>query len=117
MIKLIANWSDYTIWYQSAVIVFDPNDDDKILLVGNGWGTVKDQEMWSEIVKTSTTSDGDVDPRWADYAMTGIRENWSPDNQFYGYIMHQTQDGVSAKVMDAKTMRIFYHRARYGAGP
>lgn len=73
--------------------------------------------MWSAIVKTSTTSDGDVDPRWADYSMTSIREIWSPDNRFYGYIMHQTRDGISAKVIDASTMRIYYHRARYGAGP
>ena len=115
--KLAVNWSEYTIWFQSAVIVFDPKDDDKTLLVGNKWGTVKDQKMWSEIVKTSTTSDGNVNPRWADYSMTGVREIWSPDNQFYGYIMHQIHDGVSAKVMDAKTMKIYYHRARFGAGP
>ncbi len=115
--KLNANWSNYTIWYQSAAIVFDPKDDGKTLVVGTKWATVKDQKMWSEIVKTSTTSHGDVDPRWADYSMTNIREIWSPDNQFYGYIMHQIPDGVSAKVVDANTMRIYYHRARYGAGP
>ena len=115
--KLIANWSDYTIWYQSVVIVFDPEDDDKTLLVSDSWGTVKDQKMWTEIIKANITGDGDIDPRWADYAMTGIREMWSPDNQFYGYIIQQTQDGVSAKVVDANTMRIYYRRARYGSGP
>ena len=72
--------------------------------------------MWTEIVRTNTTKDGNVDPLWANYPMTGIREIWSPDNQFYGYIMHQTQDGVSARVVDANTMRVYYHRAQYG-GP
>jgi hypothetical protein len=42
--ELIDNWSDYDIWFKSAVIVFDPKNDDKKILVGSNWGTVKDQE-------------------------------------------------------------------------
>ena len=42
--KLIDNWSDYDIWFRYTVIAFDPKNDDKKILVGSNWGTVKDQE-------------------------------------------------------------------------
>ena len=114
--ELIDNWSDYDIWFKSAVIVFDPKNDDKKILVSSNWGTVKEQEMWTAIVKANTTSDGNIDPVWANYSMTGVREIWGPENQLYGYIIHQMQDLVSAKVVDENTMRLYYHRARFG-GP
>ena len=114
--ELIDNWSDYHIWYKSAVIVFDPKNDDKMILVGNNWGTVKDQEMWTGIVKANTTIHGNIDPVWASYSMTGVREIWGPENQIYGYVIHQQQDLVSAKVVAENTMRLYYHRARFG-GP
>lgn len=113
--ELIDNWGDYDIWFKSAVIVFDPKNDEKTILVGSNWGTVKDQETWTQIVKENTSA-GNVTPLWANYAMTSVREIWSPDNQLYGYIMHQVQDLVSAKVIDENTMRLYYHRARFGTG-
>ena len=114
--KLVENWSEYHIWFRSAAIVFDPKRDDYTLLVAGQWGTVNDQKTWSEIVKRNTTGKGDIDPRFANYAMTPVREIWSADNQLYGYIIHQVRDGVSVRVVDESTMRIFYHRARFG-GP
>jgi hypothetical protein len=113
---LVENWSEYHIWFKSAVIVFDPKSDDNTLLVAGHWGTVNDQKTWSEIVRQNTTGKGAIDPRFASYAMTPVREIWSPDNQLYGYIIHQVRDGVSVRVVDDSTMRIFYHRARFG-GP
>ena len=115
--KLIDDWSEYDIWFKSAVIVFDPKNDNKKILVDKNWGTVKDQEMWTEILEDNTTSDGNISPVWASYSMTGVREIWGPDNQLYGYIIHQMPDLVSAKVVDENTMRLYYHRARYGGGP
>jgi hypothetical protein len=114
--ELIDNWSDYDIWFRSAVIVFDPKYDDKKISVGNYWGTVRDQETWEEIVRENTTGDGELYPLGAAYSMTGVREIWSPDNQLYGFVMHQIQDGVSVVVVDDNTMRLHYHRARFGTG-
>jgi hypothetical protein len=34
------------------------------------------------------TGKGNIDPLSASYAMTNVREIWSPDNQLYGYIIH-----------------------------
>ncbi len=114
--ELIDNWSDYDIWFKYTVIVFDPRNDDKKILVGSNWGTVKDQETWTRIVKENTTSHGNLSPLWANYAMTRVREIWSPDNHLYGYIIHQQPDSVGVKVVDENTMRLFHHTARYG-GP
>ncbi|MGD2036485.1 MAG: hypothetical protein PVH28_01310 [Desulfobacterales bacterium] len=114
--ELIDNWSQYHIWLKSAVIVFDPKNDNKKILVGSNWSTVKDQETWTEIVKANTTSQGNISPVWANYAMTGIREIWGPDNQLYGYIIHQQPDLVSVKLVEVNTLRLWYIRARFG-GP
>ncbi len=114
--RLIEKWSDYHIWYKSAVIVFDPKHDNNTLEVAGKWATVKDQNTWSEIVRLSTTDKGNISPMFSNYTMTPVREIWSPDNQLYGYVIHQMNDGVSAKVVDDTTMRVYYHRARFG-GP
>lgn len=114
--ELIANWSDYDIWFKSAVIVFDMKNDDKKLLVDSTWGTVKDQETWTQIVKANTMGDGSISPVGASYSMSEVREVWSPDNFFYGYIIHQQPDSVSVRVVDENTMRVYYQRAHYGSG-
>ena len=114
--KLIKNWSDYDIWFKQTVIAFDPKNDDKKILVGNSWGTVKDQESWTRIVKENTTSNGKIDPLWSYGSMTGVREIWGPDNQFYGYVIHQQRDLVSAKVVDENTVRLWHRYANFG-GP
>lgn len=114
--KLIDNWSDYHIWFRSAVIIFDPKDDDRKVLVGNYWGTVRDQASWDRMVERGTTGKGTVSPLYANYAMTYVREIWGPDNQFYGYIIHQRSDLVSASVIDENTIQINYRRASFG-GP
>ena len=114
--ELFNNFSDYTIWLRATAAVFDPKDDDRTILVGSNWATVADQASWEQIVKNNTTSDGNITPLWANYAMTGVREIWSPDNQLYGYIIHQQGDLVSARVVDVNTMRVWHTVARFG-GP
>ena len=114
--ELIDNWSDYSIWFRATVIVFDPKDDDRKILVGNNWGTVKDQATWTQIVEANTTSSGNLTPVWADFSMTNVREIWSRENQLFGYVIHQQGDLVSARLVEQNTMRVFYSRARIG-GP
>lgn len=115
--ELIDNWSEYTIWLRSTVVVFDPKNDDRKIVVGSNWGTVNDQSTWDEIVNANTTAEGNISPVWANYAMTRVREIRSPDaQQLFGYIIHQQGDLVSARLIDEKTMRLFYNRASFG-GP
>ena len=115
--KLFDNWSDYTIWLKSTAVVFDPKDDDLTIDVGSHWGTVKDEQTWREIVNANTTAHGKISPTWANYEMTNVREIRSPDNQLlFGYVIHQLRDLVSVRIIDEKTVRLFYDRANYG-GP
>ena len=118
--ELIDNWSDYDIWlsYSNApelyVIVFDPKNDDRKILVKGKWGTVKDQEMWTEIVKANTTSDGDFSMVVAGYgsSTTGVQEIWGPDNQLYGFIIYQQSAvaWVNVKLVDENTIRLSWQR-------
>ena len=127
--ELIDTWTNYNINFtrdryertdrpfKVTIIVFDLKTDERKMLFGNNWSAVKDQETWTEIVEDNTTIDGNISPVWASDSMTGVREIWGPDNQLYGYIIHQIPDLVSAKVVVENTMRLYYHRASYGAGP
>ena len=96
------------------------NDDRKILVEGK-WSTVKDQEMWTEIVKANTNSDGDFSMVWAGYSYrtTGAQEIWGPDNQLYGFIIYQQTvvDSVKVKLVDENTMRLSWQRTPNGGNP
>ena len=72
--------------------------------------------MWTEIVKENTTSDGNIDPVWANYSMTGVREIWGHDNMFYGYVIHQQNDLVNATVVDENTVQLWHRYGQFG-GP
>ena len=111
--ELIDNWSDCDIWLiyrkaQLAVIIFDPKNDDKSILVGSDWHKVKDQEMWTEIVKANTTSDGDFKLPGFRGGTSRVQEIWGPDNQLYGFIIYQGY-AVSlgnVELVDENTVRL-----------
>ena len=110
--ELIDNWSDYDISYNSVVIVFDPKNDNKKIFVDSYWSTVKDQETWTQIVKGNTNPTG---KGWIYYVWGNrVREIWVPDNQFYGYVIHQPRELVSAKVVDENTVRLIHNYGLYG---
>ncbi|MDB4442797.1 hypothetical protein N9219_05195 [bacterium] len=80
--ELIDNWSDYNIRYNSQVIVLDPKNDAKKILVENYWSTVEDQETWTKLVNGTKTARNCPINR---VCRNEIREIWVSDNQFYGY--------------------------------
>ena len=106
--ELLDNWSDYDISYHTAVLVFDPKNDDKKILVGNYWGTVNDQETWTRLINGSERLPGS----WQTNIVWGnqIREIWV-NNQFYGYISHQPTELVAARIVDGNTVRLFRNRS------
>ena len=109
--ELEDNWSDYNINYNRVVIVFDPKNEDKKLLVGNYWGTVKDQETWTRLVNGSENLSSGYNLVWGE----PIREIWVHD-QFYGYVSHRERELVSAQIIDENTVRLIHNYAVYG-GP
>ena len=101
--ELIENWSDYNIRYNGKIILFDPNKDDKQIIVGNYWGTVKDQETWTRLVNgAEKLPSGHINLAWGNE----IREIWVP-NHFYGYVTHQPNELISAQMVDENTVRLF----------
>ena len=84
------------------------------------WVSFRDQESWQDFVKANTTNQGDFSPVGTERPMTGFREIWGPDNQLYGYIVHQEMDLVSTKQVDENTLRlsyIHYQLYREAVGP
>jgi hypothetical protein len=122
--ELIDNWSDYDIWlhYNSeprlTIIVFDTKNDDKKILFRSSWPKVIDQEMWTEIVKANTASDGELTLGWENYSSyyyTDVHEILGFDNQLYGFIIHQ-QFAVSlqrVEQIDENTIRISWSPPRH----
>lgn len=128
--ELIDNWSDYDIWlhYHSGykpprltIIVFDTKNDDKEILVSSSYSKVKDPEIWTEIVKANTASDGEFTldwPNWGPYYTTGVQEIWGPDNQLYGYVVYQAYavSLQSVEQVDENTIRISWSAPRSVGG-
>ena len=117
--ELIDNSSDYDIRYNRRIVVFDPNNDDRRILVENYWSRVNDHETWAQIVNghTSGKHDDDISQLWSFYSNSGIREIWSPNDQFYGYVLYRQRELVSAKVVDENTMRLVHNYGVYPFGP
>ena len=127
--ELIDNWSDYNIFFHDrssaglGVIIFDPKNDNRKIVGDKYWGTIKDQETWSEFVKAYTTSDGHlkmtggVRTPTRSREATGVREIWGPDNQQYGLMVHQKlRDWVWARQIDENTLKLTWLTVT-GAGP
>ena len=122
--QLIDNWFDYNIWliyrkgYEPprlfAIIFHSKNDNRELMLEGIGSKVkVKDQEMWTEVVKENSTGDGEV------LFPTGVMEIRGPDNQLYGYIVYHEYAVVmdSVKLVDENTILLKWRRPRAIGGP
>ena len=121
--ELLNNWTEYNVYanrspsfvvrlkgpYGAGAIVFDPKNDDRKILFGRNWDTVKDQKAWTEMLRANTTSAGDFDVSLAgstNISRTGVREIWGPDNQLYGFIISRVKDEVVVEKVDEKSIRI-----------
>ena len=116
--ELIDNWSDYDIWLyynkegpspEIVIILFDTKNDNREILVEDYMGMVKvkDQEMWTEVIKENTTSDGDfiLTPSWGGGTIS-VREIRESDNQLYGYIIYNEGWPVYARLAEENTLRL-----------
>ncbi len=107
--ELLDNWSGYDISYNTEVIVFDPKDDDKKILVDKVWSTVKDQGTMTQLVNgTNKLPDGPINTVWGE----PIREIWV-NNKFYGYISHQRGELINAQIVDEYTVRLIHTQGAF----
>jgi hypothetical protein len=110
--QLENNWSQYVIYYipQHAVL-FDPIDDTNTLKVSGRWTRVGDQKTWIEILRQNTQSTDNFFSVWLG-SRSGFLEIIGPDEQLFGYLVHEKMDLVAFKLIDRHTMQIFYSPQR-----
>ncbi len=111
--ELENNWPRYSIYYiPERAVLFDPKDDGNTLVVSGRWIRFgDDKKAWVEILRENTqTSDNIFDTLLR--TTTGFQEIIGPDEQFFGYLIHQKMDLVALKVIDRNTMRIYYSPQR-----
>ena len=111
--ELENNWPRYSIYYiPERAVMFDPKDDGNTLVVSGRWIRFgDDKKAWMEILRENTqTSDSIFDTLLR--TTTGFQEIIGPDEQFFGYLIHQKMDLVALKVIDRNTMRIYYSPQR-----
>ncbi len=111
--ELEKNWPQYKIFYiPEHAVLFDPEDDGNTLVVSSRWIKFEDdKKAWVEILRQNTqTSDSFLDTLLR--TTTGFQKIIGPDEQFFGYLVHEKMDLVALKVIDRNTMRIFYSPQR-----
>ena len=112
--ELEINWPGYFIYYiPEHAVLFDPKDDGNTLLVSsNRWIKFEDdKKAWVEILRQNTQTT----ERFFDRLLrstTGFLEIIGPDEQFFGYLVHEKLDMVALKIIDSNTMRIYYSPQR-----
>jgi hypothetical protein len=129
--ELIDNWSDYDIWlgyggvynpsWIVAIIFLSKIDNMELMLEGPGNQVkVKDQDMWTEVLKENTTSDGELTlvRRVGGRSSTRVQEIWGPDSQLYGFIVYQewTTEVDRVELVDDNTLRLWYKHYYLGGG-
>ncbi len=99
--ELKQNWDEYTV-YKSyrwatipAAIMFDPKDNDK-MLVGDSWYLIQDQETLAQSIR-------EIQEQY-DYAGVAIIEG--PDNQVFGYMYYPDFLQVTVRMIDARILYV-----------
>jgi len=113
--QLENNWSEYIIYYiPRHAVLFDPKDDSNTLKVSGRWTRVGDQKTWIEILRQNTQSTDSFFSVWMG-SRSGFLEIIGPDEQLFGYLVHEKMDLVALKIIDRNTMQIFYSPQRTDA--
>ena len=112
--ELENNWSQFIIYYipQHAVL-FDPKDDNNTLKVSGRWYRVGDGEekRWILILRQNTQDADNFLNVWMG-GKSGFLRVIGPDEQFFGYLVHDKNDLVALRILDRNTMRIYYSPQR-----
>jgi flagellar basal body-associated protein FliL len=111
--ELETNWPRYIIYYiPEHAVLFDLKDDGNTLVVSNRWIKFEDDKTtWVEILRKNTQTKDSIFDSLLQTA-TGFLEIIGPDEQFFGYLVHEKIDMVALKVIDRNTLRIYYSPPR-----
>ena len=111
--ELETNWPRYIIYFiPEHAVIFDPKDDENTLILSGRWVKFEDdKKAWVEILRQNTQTTDNIFNTLL-RTTTGFQEIIGPDEQFFGYLVHEKMDLVALKVIDRNTMRIYYSPQR-----
>jgi hypothetical protein len=111
------NWSQYIIYFipQHAVL-FDPKNDYNTLKVSGRWTRVGDgaEKAWIEILRENTQASDSAFSVWMG-AASGFLKVIGPDEQLFGFLVHDPNDLVALRILNRNTVRIYYSPQRIDA--
>lgn len=105
-------WDGYTVRFiPGRALLLDSKMDNHTLLVGSEWIEVANRETWLNLIEMNTRGGAQLD-LW--YPTDGFKEIIGPDGHIYGYLAQVKIDLISIKVVDERTMQLFYLEAKPG---
>ena len=102
--QLQNSWTDYFIYYNTRIVVFDPITDAYTLQVGDRWVLIEDSNELTAIFSRLELS-----PR---FDLDEIYQIMDPRGIIYGYLIYASGDLVSLKRINENTLRIYYSPQR-----
>ena len=100
--ELSQEWEKYTVYYRPHVaFVYQIKNDRKIML-GKRWVKVSSEDM---MAKSKI------------FDLTWVKEIIGNGDEMFGYLVHRYHDMASVKVIDQKTVQLYYHYVVTEGGP
>ena len=112
MQNFINAWDGYIVRFiPGRALLLDRKTDNRTLLVGSEWIEVANRETWLTLIKMNTRGGTQLE-LW--YPSDGFKEIVGPDGHAHGYLALVNVDLVSIKVVDERTLQLFYLEAKPG---
>lgn len=99
--ELRQNWRAYTVFHNSGSALLYKISNDRKIVLSSSWVAVTDADM---MAKSKI------------FDFTQVVEIFAQNDELYGYLVHDYDDMANVKIIDERTIRLYYHRTRKG-GP
>jgi len=107
--QLQGSWQKYFIHYSTRIVVFDPVNDDKTVVVDGDWIRVEDAAKLAEIFSRLA-----LNPRFDPDEILEIR---AAGGELFGYMVVAYGDRVRVQAAEANTVRLYYSPQREPDAP
>ncbi|UCF94991.1 MAG: hypothetical protein JSW39_12840 [Desulfobacterales bacterium] len=99
--ELRQNWQDYTVYYRGSALLYKFKDDRKIEL----------DRRWVQVTSAAMMAESRIDES------TWTQEIRGQNAALYGYLVQRAADVANVKIIDPKTVKLYYQYIRTSGGP
>lgn len=99
--ELMQTWRDYAVYYRGMALVYKLKDANQIVL-DNTWVEVATEEAMAKSKINSNT--------W-------VKKILGQGDVLFGYLVQRDRDLANVKIIDARTVELYYHYVRTSGGP